>query len=160
MQGLSWALFSGGGLPRVRDFAGLTCDALVAREFWLGDRRVCRACYVFLSLGDGTAVGWWFDDDPEVWRTEPVDVVAVPGTDEGWVAEDGTRWRYPHVDLASQLGITGRPLSRWVAVEAGSVPEVRLEFADGTTVVFTYDCRAESDWVQVAMQPGTPNEAL
>jgi hypothetical protein len=145
-------LFGHRRVPRVRDFAGLTCDALVAREFWLGDRRVCAASYVFLSLGDGTAVGWWFDDDPCVWRSEPVDAVAVPGTAEGWVAEDGTPWRYPHIDLAAQLGVRGWPLSRWAAVDAGPVPGARLEFADGSAVLFTYDCRAESDWVQIAVQ--------
>lgn len=136
----------------MRDLAGQTCDALVAREFWLGDRRVCAACYVFLSLNDGTAIGWWFDDDPCVWRSESVDVVAVPGTDEGWLADDGTPWRYPHVDLASQFGFRGRRLSRWAAVDTGPVPEARLEFADGASVVFAYDCRRESDWVQVAVR--------
>jgi hypothetical protein len=137
----------------VQDFTGRLCDALVAREFWLGDRRVSAACYVFLALSDGTAVGWWFDDDPCVWRLEPVDVVAVPGVGEGWVAEDGTPWRYPHVDLAARFGVQGRPLARWLAVDAGPVPEARLEFADGSAVVFGYDCRLESDWVRVAVQP-------
>lgn len=138
----------------MRDIAGLTCDALVAREFWLGDRRVCQACYVFLSLSDDTSIGWWFDDDPEIWRSEPVDVVASPGTDGGWVADDGTPWRYPHVDLASKYGVYGRRLSRWVALNAGPVPEAMLEFEDGSGVVFAYDCRKESDWVQIAMRQG------
>ena len=33
------------------DFTGRACDAPVAREFWLGGRRACRACYAFLPLG-------------------------------------------------------------------------------------------------------------
>ena len=136
----------------MRDFAGRTCDALVAREFWLGDRRVSAACYVFLSLDDDTAVGWWFDDDLCVWRLEPVDVVAVSGTSEGWVATDGTPWRYPHVDLTARFGIRGRPLSRWVATDSGSVREARLEFADRSAVIFRYDCRLETDWITVELQ--------
>ena len=132
--------------------AGRTCDALVAREVWLGDRRVCRACYVFASFSDGSALGWWFDDDPECWRSELVDVVAVPGSVDGFVGEVGTPWRYPHVDLGARFGVRGRPLSRWVAVAAGPAPEARLEFADGSAVVFAYDCRLESDCVQVAVQ--------
>jgi len=132
----------------VRDFTGRKCAALVAREFWLGERCVSRACYVFLSLSDGTSVGWWFNDDPEVWQSESIDAVPAPATEEEFTL-DGTQWRYPHVDLASQLGVRGRSLSRWVARSAGPVPEARLEFADGSAVVFGYDCRSDSDWVQV-----------
>lgn len=138
----------------VRELTGLRCDALVAREFWLGDRRVTCACYVFLSLSDGEALGWWLDDDEWVWRVEPVDVIALPGADDGWVDEDGTAWRYPHVDLASRFGIRGQALSRWESGSGETATEARLVLADGTSVVFAYEFRLETYRVARKDGPG------
>ena len=128
----------------MRDLTHLHCEALVAREFWLGDRLVSPACYVFLSPGDGEALGWWLDDEVGIWRLEPVDVVALPGTEEGRIGEGGIPWRYPNVDLASRFGVRGGELSRWTSEAMEATAEARLIFADGTSVVFAYDFRSDS----------------
>ena len=122
----------------------LHCEALVAREFWLGDRLVNPACYVFLSLADGEMLGWWLDDVAGIWRLEPVDVVGLPRAEVGWIGDGGIPWRYPNVDLASQYGVRGGRLSRWTSEAIESTAEARLIFADGTSVVFAYDFRSES----------------
>jgi hypothetical protein len=128
----------------MRDLTHLHCEALVAREFWLGDRLVSPACYVFLSLAGGEALGWWLDDVAGIWRLEPVDVIGLPGADEGWIGDDGIPWRYPYVDLASRYDVRGGRLSRWTSEAIESTAEARLIFADGTSVVFAYDFRSES----------------
>ncbi|WP_165249793.1 hypothetical protein [Paludisphaera soli] len=122
----------------------LHCEALVAREFWRGDRRISPACYVALSLSDGEALGWWLDDDVEIWRLEPIDVALLPGPGEGWIEEDGTSFRYPHVDLASRFGIRGGELSRWTSEVIEATAEARLIFADGSSVVFAHDFGSET----------------
>lgn len=129
------------------DFSGQSCDGLVTREYWLRGQLSRQACYVFLALSGGEAIGWYFDDDPEVWRAEPIDIMALPGT-----VEDAGEFQYPHTDLASRYGLRNQPLYRWFARESGTTAEAHLEFADGSAVIFSYDCRAERD--SVRFHPG------
>ena len=120
------------------------CHALVAREFWLGDRLVNPACYVSLSLADGESLGWWFDNDTGIWRLEPIDIAVLPGPGEGRIGGDGTSFRYPNVDLAARFNVRGGELSRWTSEAIEATAEARLIFRDGKSVVFAYDLRTET----------------
>jgi hypothetical protein len=129
------------------DFSGQSCDGLVTREFWLRGQPLSRACYVFLALSGGEAIGWYFDDDVEVWQAEPIGVMALPGTAEG-----DQEFHYPHIDLASRYELRGRRLCRWFARESGATAEAHLVFTDGSSVIFSHECSADRD--SVRFEPG------
>lgn len=131
----------------MRDLTNTSCEALVAREFWRDQRPVSRACYVLLRTSSGNSLGWFFNDDPEVWQAEPLEDSELPPIEE-FAIDDGSVFSYPQTDLAAQFGLRGKPLARWIAEQSGSVAEARLEFADGSVVVFDYDCRAERDSIR------------
>ena len=130
-----------------RQLTSLSCNALVAREFWIDDRRVSAACYVFLILCNGESLGWWFNDDPESWQIETSDV-PIPVESEAFFV-DGKRWSYPHIDLTSRFAVRDRLLVRWVAESHGPIAEARLEFADGACLIFGHDCRQDRDWIEL-----------
>jgi hypothetical protein len=135
-------------MPVERQLTSLSCNALVAREFWIDDRRVSTACYVFLILSNGESLGWWFNDDPERWQIETLDMAAIPAESQAFFV-DGRKWSYPHVDLTSRFAVRDGPLERWVAESRGPIAESRLEFADGTCLVFGHDCRHDRDWIEL-----------
>jgi hypothetical protein len=132
---------------------GTSCEELVAREFWQDEQLVSRACYVFLRMSSGGSLGWFFNDDKEVWQADLLGAADFPPIEE-FTTDDGSVFRYPQTDLAAQFELRGKALSRWVAGNPRPVAEARLEFADGSAVLFEYDCRTERDFI--GFHPGDP----
>jgi hypothetical protein len=131
-----------------RDLTSLSCGSLVAREFWIDDRRVSTACYVFLLLSNGKCIGWWFNDDPELWEIEELGNFPIPAECEAFFV-DGRKWHYPHIDLTTRFAVRDRLLTRWVAESLGPISVARLEFADGSCLIFGRDCRQDGDWIEL-----------
>lgn len=138
-------------MPSLREFTGTSCFGLVAREFWLDQWPVNRACYVYLRTSSEGLWGWFFNDDPEIWQAEPLDLTELSPIEE-FATEDGSVFRYPHTDLAAQFRLCGKPLARWIGRKSGPIAEARLEFADGSAVVFDYDGRTEL--ASIRFEPG------
>lgn len=139
-------------MESLRELTGTSCESLIAREFWLDQRLVNRACYVFLRTSSGSSLGWFFNDDPEVWQAELLEIPELAPI-EAFAIDGGSLFNYPQTDLAAQFELRGKPLARWVAEESGSIAKARLEFADGSAVVFDYDCQTERDFI--SFEPGS-----
>jgi hypothetical protein len=140
----------------VVDLLGRTCRALVARESWQDGRRQSEAEHVALCLGGGAVLCWFPDDDPECWEVHWARVAGASRPKDYEFSDMADRvFRCVHTDLASRLGLAGKPLARWAASESGWVAEARLEFADGAAVVFSYDGRSSYTVVRCEPRQGT-----
>jgi hypothetical protein len=140
----------------VIDLRGRTCEALVAREAWQRGRRRSEAEHVALALDGGATLCWSPDDDPECWEAHWARTAGAAQREDFEFSDlEDQVWRCVHTDLASRFGLCGKPLARWVASESGWVAEARLEFADATAVVFSYDGRTGYAVVRCDPRPGS-----